>query len=213
MDRSHKGELQCTGIITLACLIFELVPFVVFHTWVLFGACPSFTTWGKTGVSCDNLPLLFKLEFSIKLRTCSRAIWDSLVSSCSRFICEKWGCWEIPCYFILLNPSPESKKKVFFGSSLISKLSYAHSCTGIWGSAFCIQFKRLLKDDKKTNQLQALEQEREELGNCRTLFVLICSHCRQLFSANSKPHLTLHHIQQNLTLYSLDTHFIIHYSF
>ena len=25
----------------------------------MFGACPSFTTWGKTGVSCDNLPLLF----------------------------------------------------------------------------------------------------------------------------------------------------------
>ena len=50
--------MQCTGIITLACLIFELVPFVVFHTWILSGACPSFTTWGKTGVSCDNLPLL-----------------------------------------------------------------------------------------------------------------------------------------------------------
>ena len=59
MDRSHKGEVQCTGIITLACLIFELVPFVVFHTWILSGACPSFTTWGKTGVSCNNLPLLF----------------------------------------------------------------------------------------------------------------------------------------------------------
>ena len=58
MDRSHKGEVKCTGIITLACLIFEFVPFVVFHTWILFGACPSFTTWGKTGVSCDNLLLL-----------------------------------------------------------------------------------------------------------------------------------------------------------
>ena len=31
-DRSHKGRVQCTGIITLACLIFELLPFVVFHT-------------------------------------------------------------------------------------------------------------------------------------------------------------------------------------
>ena len=61
VDRYHRGEVQCTGIITLACLIFELVPFVVFHTWILSGACPSFTTWGKTVVSCDNLPLLFNL--------------------------------------------------------------------------------------------------------------------------------------------------------
>ena len=63
MDRSHKGEVQCTGIITLACLIFELVPFVVFHTCILSGACSSFTTWGKTGVSCDNLPFLFHNVF------------------------------------------------------------------------------------------------------------------------------------------------------
>ena len=32
MDRSHQGEVQCRGIITLTCLIFELLPFVVFHT-------------------------------------------------------------------------------------------------------------------------------------------------------------------------------------
>ena len=32
VDRSHEGRVQCTGIITLACLIFELLPFVVFHT-------------------------------------------------------------------------------------------------------------------------------------------------------------------------------------
>ena len=30
--RSHEGGVQCTGIITLACLIFELLLFVVFHT-------------------------------------------------------------------------------------------------------------------------------------------------------------------------------------
>ena len=30
MDRSHQGEVQCTGIITLARLSFELVAFVVF---------------------------------------------------------------------------------------------------------------------------------------------------------------------------------------
>ena len=32
VDRSHQGGAQCTGIITLACLIFELLPFVYFHT-------------------------------------------------------------------------------------------------------------------------------------------------------------------------------------
>ena len=32
MDRSHEGRVHCTGIITLACLIFELLPFVVFLT-------------------------------------------------------------------------------------------------------------------------------------------------------------------------------------
>ena len=32
VDRSHQGGVQCTGIITFACLIFELLPFVYFHT-------------------------------------------------------------------------------------------------------------------------------------------------------------------------------------
>ena len=32
VDRSHQGRVQCTGTITLACLIFELLPFVYFHT-------------------------------------------------------------------------------------------------------------------------------------------------------------------------------------
>ena len=32
VDRSHDGGVQCTGTITLACLIFELLPFVYFHT-------------------------------------------------------------------------------------------------------------------------------------------------------------------------------------
>ena len=32
VDRSHQGRVQCTGTITLACLIFELLPFVYFNT-------------------------------------------------------------------------------------------------------------------------------------------------------------------------------------
>ena len=36
VDRSHQGGVQCAGIITLASLIFQLLPFVFFHTWILF---------------------------------------------------------------------------------------------------------------------------------------------------------------------------------
>ena len=32
VERSHQGGVQCTKIITLACLIFELLPLVYFHT-------------------------------------------------------------------------------------------------------------------------------------------------------------------------------------
>ena len=32
VDRSHQGGVQCTGIVTLASLIFQLLPFFFFHT-------------------------------------------------------------------------------------------------------------------------------------------------------------------------------------
>ena len=32
VDRSHQGGVQCAGIITIAALIFQLLPFVFFHT-------------------------------------------------------------------------------------------------------------------------------------------------------------------------------------
>ena len=96
MNRSHKGEVQCTGIITLACLIFELVPFVVFHTWILSSACPSFTTWGKTGVSCDNLPLLFQPCFCIFLeRNFSLSVRFSLSPTIG---CINWLSSALHCF-------------------------------------------------------------------------------------------------------------------
>ena len=70
VNRSHQGGVQCTWTLTLGCFIFELLPFVYFHTWILSGAyLQDYTsygyeiswmgiTWGKTGVFCDNLPLL-----------------------------------------------------------------------------------------------------------------------------------------------------------
>ena len=35
VDRSHLGGVQCTWTVTLACLIFQLLPFVYFHSWIL----------------------------------------------------------------------------------------------------------------------------------------------------------------------------------
>ena len=32
VDRSHQEGVQCTGAVTFACLIFELLAFVYFHT-------------------------------------------------------------------------------------------------------------------------------------------------------------------------------------
>ena len=47
VDRSHQGGVQCTWTITLACLIFELLPFVYFHTWILSEAClQNYTSYG-----------------------------------------------------------------------------------------------------------------------------------------------------------------------
>ncbi|XP_055898257.1 cytosolic phospholipase A2-like isoform X4 [Biomphalaria glabrata] len=38
-----------------------------------------------------------------------------------------------------------------------------HFLQGIWGSAFCIQFKRLLQDDKHVDPVELMRREREEL--------------------------------------------------
>ena len=47
VDRSYQGRVQCTETITLACLIFELLPFVYFHTWILSGAyLKNYTSYG-----------------------------------------------------------------------------------------------------------------------------------------------------------------------
>ena len=47
VDKSYQGGVQCIGTITLACLIFELLPFVYFHTWILSGAyLQNYTSYG-----------------------------------------------------------------------------------------------------------------------------------------------------------------------
>ena len=47
VDRSHLGGVQCTWTVTLAFLIFELLPFVYFHTWILYGAyLKNYTSYG-----------------------------------------------------------------------------------------------------------------------------------------------------------------------
>ena len=79
VNGSRQGGVQCTWTLTLGFFIFELLPFVYFHTWILSGAyLQDYTsygyefswmviTWGKTGVFCDNLLLLFNLIRCIQL--------------------------------------------------------------------------------------------------------------------------------------------------
>ncbi|BFZ20501.1 hypothetical protein BsWGS_23540 [Bradybaena similaris] len=53
----------------------------------------------------------------------------------------------------------------FFMGSVIKTFPEAplHFLQGIWGSAFCIQFKRLFQDDKNINMAEMMRREREEL--------------------------------------------------
>ena len=57
VDRSHQGRVQCTGTVTLACLIFELLPFVYFHTSILYRAyLQNYTSRTRTsGVICSRI--------------------------------------------------------------------------------------------------------------------------------------------------------------
>ena len=72
--RSHQGGVQCTGIITLACLIFKSLPFVYFQTWFLSGAyLHNYTKYGyeilwmdrshQGGVQCTGTIILACLFF------------------------------------------------------------------------------------------------------------------------------------------------------
>ena len=76
VDRSHQGGVQCTGTITLAYLIFELLPFVYFHTWILSGAyLQNYTSYGyeilwvnrshQGGVQCTGTITLACLIFEL----------------------------------------------------------------------------------------------------------------------------------------------------
>ena len=110
VDRSHRGGVQCVGIITLACLIFELVPFVVFHTWILSGACPSFTTWGKTGVSF--------------CRSCFHCFLP--------FQGQRWSCLHLFCRLQMLSILTRSN---FCCLGMGLKI-YLYAFTIIWGKMF-----------------------------------------------------------------------------
>ena len=84
-DRSHQGRVQCTRTITLACLTFELLPFVYFHIWFLSGAyLENYTSYGyeilwvdrsyQGGVQCTWTVtlacLIFKLLPFVYFHTC-----------------------------------------------------------------------------------------------------------------------------------------------
>ena len=55
VNRSHQGEVQYKWTITLACLIFELLPFVYFHTWILSGTyLQNYTSYGYEILRVDR---------------------------------------------------------------------------------------------------------------------------------------------------------------
>ncbi|XP_052790601.1 cytosolic phospholipase A2-like isoform X1 [Mya arenaria] len=69
----------------------------------------------------------------------------------------------MPKYGTFMRPELFGSK--FFIGHLVKEFDEPplHFLQGIWGSAFCIQLNRLFKDDKKVGELEALEQERDEL--------------------------------------------------
>ncbi|KAK6195024.1 hypothetical protein SNE40_000542 [Patella caerulea] len=69
----------------------------------------------------------------------------------------------MPKYGTFMKPGLFGSK--FFMGQLVKSFPEPplHFLQGIWGSAFCIQFKRLLQDDKKVDVAQLMRQEREEL--------------------------------------------------
>ncbi|WAR30357.1 PA24A-like protein [Mya arenaria] len=71
----------------------------------------------------------------------------------------------MPKYGTFMRPELFGSK--FFIGHLVKEFDEPplHFLQGIWGSAFCIQLNRLFKDDKKVGELEALEQERDELGS------------------------------------------------
>ncbi|KAH3799288.1 hypothetical protein DPMN_152894 [Dreissena polymorpha] len=69
----------------------------------------------------------------------------------------------MPKYGTFMKPELFGSK--FFMGHLVKKHEEPplHFLQGVWGSAFCIQIKRLIHDDKKVGELEALEQERADL--------------------------------------------------
>ena len=78
VDRSHQGGVQCTWTLTLVYLIFELLPLVLFLTFIFFGAyLQNYTSYGyeillvdrshQGGVQCTETITLAYLIFELLL--------------------------------------------------------------------------------------------------------------------------------------------------
>ena len=56
VNRSHQGGVQCTRTLIPANLIFELLPFVYFHTLIYYTSCGYGILWvdrsHQGGVQC-----------------------------------------------------------------------------------------------------------------------------------------------------------------
>ena len=107
VDRSYQGGVQCTWTSTLACLIFELLPFLFFfffHAWILSGAyLQNYTSYGgeimwvdrshQGGVQCTWTITLACLIFELlpfvffMLEFCPVHIFKNILAMVVKF----WG--------------------------------------------------------------------------------------------------------------------------
>ncbi|KAK3087155.1 hypothetical protein FSP39_002429 [Pinctada imbricata] len=111
----------------------------------------------------DQQAILKKADVPLPLYTCLH-----VKKHISAMVFHEWmefSPYEIglPKYGTFLKPQLFGGK--FFMGQLVKQYQEPplHFLLGVWGSAFCIQFNRLLKDDKKVKGCEEVEAERMEL--------------------------------------------------
>ena len=76
MDRSHQERVHCTWTVTGACFIFELLPFVYFHTWIWLQLGVRQFKVFLIRVDCLLLYLLKELVVEYKRSLLLSLCWD-----------------------------------------------------------------------------------------------------------------------------------------
>ena len=142
MDRSHLEGVQCIWTVTLACKIYELLPFVYFHTWILFGAyLQNYTSYGyeilwvnrshKWGVQCTGTITLAYLIFEFCPERISKTIFTMVMKFCGwiDLIYREMQCiWTVTlaCKIYELLPFVYFHTWILFGAYLQNYTSYGY---------------------------------------------------------------------------------------